>query len=106
MYVTFIQLYIRLTGFVDTFQRTDTVVLTAGIDDTTTNSRNLTAAKEGITYMAAIHLDIGDIHTTVVDIAAAEDTAAVIQTVRTVASPCLVVEFLLIVVFMYVRSST
>ena len=48
--------------------------------------------------MTAIHLHVRNIHTTVVDIAATEDTAAIVQTVGTITRPCLVVQFLLVVV--------
>ena len=100
MYVTFIEFHIGSTGFIDTLQRTDAVVRSAGIDNTTTNGRNLTTTKEGITYMAAIHLDVSDVHTTVVDISTTKDTATIKQTVGTITRPCLVVQFLLIVVFL------
>ena len=51
--------------------------------------------------MTAIHLDIGDVHITIVDITATEDTSTIIKSVCTVTCPCLIVEFLLIVVRAY-----
>ena len=72
------------TSLVDTLQGTDTVVLSGSLDDTTSDSGNLTASEEGVTYYAAIHLDIGNIHTTVVDITTTEDTATIIEAVSTI----------------------
>ena len=48
--------------------------------------------------MTAIHLDVGDVNTTVVDISTSEDTATIIQTVGTITLPSLVVQFLLIII--------
>ena len=47
--------------------------------DTTTDSGNLTAAKHSVTHVAAVHLHVGYIHTTIVDVAAAKDTSCIIQ---------------------------
>ena len=82
--VTLIEFYISSTGFVDTLQRTDAIVRSSSIDNTTTNSRNLPTAKQSIAYVAAIHLNIGHIHTTVINIATTEDTATIKQTVGTI----------------------
>ena len=101
MYVTFVELDVGFTCFIDTLQRTDTVVLTAGVDDASSNSRNLTSTEEGVAHVTAIHLHVSNIHTTVVDIAATENTAAIVQTVCTVARPCLVMQFLLVVIITY-----
>ena len=98
VYVAFEKFDCSLTGFIDTLQHAYAVVLTAGVDHTTANSCNLTSTEEGITDVPAIHLHIGDIHTTVVDIAATEDTTTIIQAVRTIACPRLVIQFLLVVV--------
>ena len=103
MYVAFNEFYICLTCLIDTYQGADAVVLTCSIDDTTTNGSNLTTAEEGIADVSAIHLHIGDIHTTVVDVATTEDTTTVIQSVGAVARPGLVVQFLLIVIRAYLN---
>ena len=68
------------------------------MDYATSYSSYLATSEEAVTNHAAIHLHIGDVNTTVVDIATTKDTSAVIETVRTVARPCLVMQFLLIVV--------
>ena len=47
--------------------------------------------------MTAIHPDIGDVNTTVVDISTSEDTATIVQTVGTITLPSLVVQFLQII---------
>ena len=98
MHMAFIEFYIGPTSLVDSLQYTHAVVLSAGIDDTASDSRNLTTSEEGVTHVTTIHLHVGDIHTTVVDIATTEDTAAVVQTVGAIARPCLIVQFLLVVV--------
>ena len=54
--------------------------------------------------MTAIHPDIGDVNTTVVDISTSEDTATIIQTVGTITLPSLVVKFLQIIP--YIVAST
>ena len=72
------------TSLVDTLQGTDTVVLSGSLDDTTSDGSNLTTTKECITNYAAIHLDVGDIHTTVVDITTTEDASTVIEAVSTI----------------------
>ena len=101
MYVTFIQFHIGLTSLVNTLQFTYAVILTTGFDNAATYRSNLTTTKESVTDVSAIHLYVGDIHTTVVDIAATEDTSTVIQTVCTVAYIGLVVQFLLIEIGAY-----
>ena len=101
VYFTFIESYIGLACLINSLQGTYAIILSGSIDDTTSDGSNLTATKEGVTYVTAIHLDVGDIHTTVVDITTTEDTATIIQTVSSVARPGLVVQFLLIVVRAY-----
>ena len=98
VYLAVEHIYACPTSLVDTLQGTDTVVLSGSLDDTTTDGCNLTTTKECITHYATIHLDVGNIHTTVVDIATTEDTATIVEAVGTVARPSLVVQLLLIVV--------
>ena len=87
-----------LTSLVDTLQGTVAVVNTCCLDDTTSDSGNLTTSEECVTYHAAVHLYVCYIHTTVVDISATEYTSTIIESVSAVARPSLVVQFLLIVV--------
>ena len=98
VYVAFKKFYTCSTGLINALQRTDAIIRATGLDDTTSDSSNLTTSEEGVTYMTAIHLDVGDIHTTIIDITTTEDTATIIQTVSTAARPSLVVQLLLIVV--------
>ena len=78
VYVSLKERYIGLACLVDTPQLTYGIMFTAGIDDTTTNSSDLTATEECIAHMTAVHLDIGDVYVTVVNISTTEDTAAIV----------------------------
>ena len=104
MNLTFIEFDGSPTSFVNTLKRTNTVVRSSSINNTTTNSCNLTTSEESVAHVTTIHLHVSDIHTTVVNIAATEDTTTIEQTIGTIARPCLIVQFLLIVVFL-IRSS-
>ena len=79
MHVTTKQFDISLAWSVDLTNCADGVVGATGINLTTPDGGDLAAPEEGITHMTAIHLHLGEVHTTVVDIAATEDTAAVIK---------------------------
>ena len=66
---------------------------------TTTDSSNLAATKDTVAHTAAVHHHVGVIYTTVVDIAATEDTTTIIEVVGTDTVFCsLVVDLLLIVI--------
>ena len=73
-------------------------MFTIGMDDTTTDSRNLAATEEGVTHMTAIHRHIREVHTTVVDIATAENAATFVQCAQQSVVPRFVVDLLLIVI--------
>ena len=62
MNVTFKECHISLTSLIDALQGTNAVVNACCLDDTTSDSSNLTATEEGVTNHATIHLQIGDIH--------------------------------------------
>ena len=96
--IAFKECHISLTSLVYTLQSTNAIVNACCFNDATSYSGNLTTAKECVTNVTAIHLDIAYIHTTVVDVATTEDTTAIEQAVRTIACPGLVVQLLLIVV--------
>ena len=89
---------ISLSSLVDALQGTYGVVFTRGIDDTTTDCRDLTTTEEGVTHMTAIHKDMAFVHTTVVNVATTEDTARVVEAVGAVTIESLVIQFLLVVV--------
>ena len=99
--MTLVQLDIGLTSLINTFQRTYGVVLTRGYDETTSDGSNLTATEEGITHMTAVHLHIGEIDVTVVDITATEDTATIIEGVEFAFFVRLVVDLLLIIIYLW-----
>ena len=98
LYQAFEEFYIRLTCLVDACQGTNAVVNARHLDDTTSYSSNLTTTEEGVTYYAAIHLDISDIYTTVVDIATTEDTSTIVQGVQFSFLLRLVINLLLVII--------
>ena len=96
--MTIIHLDVGLSIFVDTFERTLTVLIAGGRHRTTSDGSNLATAKDTVTHKTAIHLYIGKVHATVVDIAATESVATTQQTIMAyVVSPCLVVQFFFVV---------
>ena len=103
VYVALIERYVRFTSLIDALQGTNAVVLTGSNDDTSSNGSYLTTTEEGVSYVTAIHLDVADIHTTIVNITTTKDTSTIIETIRTVARPRLVVQFLLIIVRTYLN---
>ena len=68
----------RLTSLIDALQRTDGIILATCRNHATTDSSNLTTTEESIAHVATIHLHVGNVHTTVVDIASTEDTSTII----------------------------
>ena len=90
-YISLIQGDIGLTGLADggggTRRR----------NHTTSYSSNLAAAKDTVTHTSAIHLNVGVVHTTIVDIAATEDTTTLIEFVGTDTIFCrLIIDFLFV----------
>ena len=98
VHFAFEECHVRLAGLVDAFQGAHAVVHAGGLNDAAPDGCNLAAAEESVAHDAAVHVDVGGVHAAVVDVAAAEDTTAVVEAVGAVARPGLVVQFLLIVV--------
>ena len=87
-----------LAALEDGFQLALGVLLATQLDLATADGRNLATAEDAVADIAAIHKHIGEVDVAVVDIAAAEDAAAVAQTVEAYAiGPRLVVKLLLVV---------
>ena len=79
-----VQFHMGLAWAIDTLQRAHRFFLSINsffcfLNPSTSDSRNLTATKEGVTHMAAVHLHISEVHTTIVDVATSEDTAGIIK---------------------------
>ena len=79
MHMTTEHLNVRLTSLIDPLQITHKIVWARGLSLATSNGCNLTTTKQRITYMTIVHIHMGVIYTTIIDISSTKHAATVIQ---------------------------